>query len=143
LIQEWFGTKSVTAQLLYLGSENEFKATAFHEKCDKLGPTLTVARSAMGLVFGGFTSKPWSTVYDYVPDNHSFLFSMDKRTKLVPNPSYTCYSTYHNPSYLPTFGGGHDLNFKDSCNTNEGNYSNLGCYYVIPDSSIAYCTPEA
>ena len=46
--------------LLYRATENSFETSAFHEKCDNKGPTLTIARcQENGTVFGGFTSISW------------------------------------------------------------------------------------
>ena len=45
--------------LKYRGSDNYFSAQAFHQKCDNVGPTITVVKSEFGEIFGGYTSKPW------------------------------------------------------------------------------------
>jgi len=49
--------------LIYRASEDSFEASAFHEKCDDKGPTLTIARcKENGTVFGGFTTISWEAL---------------------------------------------------------------------------------
>lgn len=71
-------------ELLYRGTEHGFTAESFHKRCDDQIPTttLTFVKSDMGLVFGGFTSVPWSSDHyrDY-PDESAFIFSVTHRTK--------------------------------------------------------------
>ena len=45
-------------RLLFQASRDGFAASAFHSKCDKKGPTVTVVKSGAN-IFGGFTEKPW------------------------------------------------------------------------------------
>ena len=51
------------------------------------------------------------------------------------------YDIYCNPSYGPTFGGGHDIYVSSNANTTNGSYSNLGHSYKHPQ--YAYRTNEA
>ena len=51
-----------SGSLLYRASEDSFEASAFHEKCDDKGPTLTIARNSLnGTIFGGFTPISWKS----------------------------------------------------------------------------------
>ena len=51
------------------------------------------------------------------------------------------YEAYHNPSYLSTFGAGHDLIIYNDCNVNSSSYSNLGSTYE--SNGYAYESTEA
>ena len=64
-----------------------------------------------------------SSNFDFsTPDkNINFLFSLDTRL-LYKNTSGT-YHTYHNGSYGPTFGGGHDLYIANECLNNTSSHS--------------------
>ena len=46
--------------LLYRASRDGFNASAFHERCDNIGPTVTVVKSGSN-VFGGFTERAWAS----------------------------------------------------------------------------------
>jgi hypothetical protein len=66
--------------LIYRASEDSFEASAFHEKCDDKGPTLTIARcKENGTVFGGFTTISWEALENgkVVEGNgESFIFTI-------------------------------------------------------------------
>ncbi|XP_060776875.1 interferon-induced protein 44-like [Neoarius graeffei] len=65
----------VKLSLLFKASVHGFNATAFHQKCDHQGPTVTVAYNNSGYIFGGYTSKDYTQTYQYIADNNAFLFS--------------------------------------------------------------------
>ena len=46
-------------KLLYRASEHNFKAAAFHQKCDNIPNTVTLVKTQFGKVFGGFTPLTW------------------------------------------------------------------------------------
>ena len=46
--------------LLYRASRDGFNASAFHERCDNIGPTVTVVKSRSN-VFRGFTERAWES----------------------------------------------------------------------------------
>ena len=52
------------------------------------------------------------------------------------------YATYGTAGNHATFGGGHDLNLCDNCNTINSSYSSLGHTYQ-PPAGISYSTTEA
>ncbi|ETO34253.1 hypothetical protein RFI_02841 [Reticulomyxa filosa] len=54
--------KQSKMELLYRGSMHVFEANAFHNKCDRQGPTLTIVQTTHNYVFGGYTSlQLWSS----------------------------------------------------------------------------------
>ncbi|XP_067085663.1 interferon-induced protein 44-like [Osmerus mordax] len=75
---------NVQLSLLYKASYHGKQAAAFHQKCDRKGPTLTVGYSK-GHIFGGYTSKDFDQTGQYVHDDKAFLFSF-KRGQIVKYP---------------------------------------------------------
>uniref|UniRef100_A0A673JWI2 TLDc domain-containing protein n=1 Tax=Sinocyclocheilus rhinocerous TaxID=307959 RepID=A0A673JWI2_9TELE len=47
---------NVELTLLFKASVHGYKASAFHQRCDRRGPTLLVAYNRSGYIFGGYTS---------------------------------------------------------------------------------------
>ena len=71
--------------LTYRGSRDGFTNKQFHSKVDGKGPcNFVFIQSEMGLVFGGYTSKPFYTPQnngEFTADEHAFIFSISKKTK--------------------------------------------------------------
>ena len=76
-----------SGSLLYRASEDSFEASAFHEKCDDKGPTLTIARcKENGTIFGGFTNISWKAleIGKVVEGNgESFIFTIKNNKDFV------------------------------------------------------------
>ncbi len=53
-IYEWSGYKHM--DLLFRGTRDGMTNTAFHNKCDNQGPTITLIKNQNGYIFGGFAS---------------------------------------------------------------------------------------
>ncbi|KAF2072805.1 hypothetical protein CYY_005879 [Polysphondylium violaceum] len=119
ILNDWIdNTKQLDFELLYRGSENEFKASAFHNKCDGKGATITIVQSSDGNIFGGYNSQSWNGKNVYYGDNKCFLFTLVnkhniKPTKYLPNPK-TSYFVSSHPLRASTFGSGYDLCIKES-----------------------------
>ena len=123
-------------KLIYRASVDSFSSYKFHQKCDNKGETITIVRSTMNHVFGGYTSIPWSTrSNNYVNDNNAFIFLLRSTRGNAP-VKWTCKNpsnaVYHHSSYGPTFGGGFDFYLCDNCNTVNSSYANLGNSYNGP-----------
>ena len=43
------------------------------------------------------------------------------------------FAIYRDPSYGPTFGGGHDIYIPDNANQNANSYANFGTSYSLPN----------
>ena len=101
---------------IFRASEHNFRAAAFHEKCDNKRDTLTLVRTEFGKTIGGYSHYPWDSSGGWLSDEgmRAFLFSLDRKEKYVPNSGY--YLIFRHNSCGPTFGGGHDLCLRDSCN---------------------------
>ncbi|XP_026054640.1 interferon-induced protein 44-like [Carassius auratus] len=61
--------------LLYKGSVHGYQASAFHQRCDRQGPTLLVAYNRSGYIFGGYTSVDYAQSGQPIRDDQAFLFS--------------------------------------------------------------------
>ena len=61
-------------ELLYRGSQDGWKTSDFHAKCDDKGATITVIRSSDGFIFGGFADKSWKSSDKYCKSDKAFLF---------------------------------------------------------------------
>ncbi|XP_057181027.1 interferon-induced protein 44-like [Triplophysa rosa] len=64
--------------LLYKASVHGYDASAFHQCCDRQGPTLLVAYNNSGYVFGGYTSVDYTQSGGYITDDKAFLFNVPK-----------------------------------------------------------------
>ena len=82
LLSVWLNIPKIQTDLLYRGSRDGFTSAKFHELCDDQGATLTIVKSEMGFVFGGFSSVSWIPNGQYYPDDKAFLFSLVFQTKL-------------------------------------------------------------
>jgi hypothetical protein len=63
---------------LYRASRDGFFASSFHSKCDNINPTLTLIRSHLDGVFGGYTNALWNHCC-YRTDTTAYLFSLRRR----------------------------------------------------------------
>ncbi|XP_026861271.2 interferon-induced protein 44-like [Electrophorus electricus] len=70
----------VELNLLYKASVHGYAGQAFHQRCDRQGPTVVVAYSYSGYVFGGYTSKDYAQTGQYIDDEKAFLFSLQDPT---------------------------------------------------------------
>lgn len=77
---------------LYRASIHDWTCKAFHEKCDNIGPTITLFTSQSGKRFGGFTRKKWDSVSEEKEDDKAFLFSIDQQKAFpVQNSKYAIF----------------------------------------------------
>lgn len=110
-MNKWIGgNKKYT--LLYKATTDSCSATAFHNKCDNKGPTVTILYNVHNSVFGGYTSVSWRSAAAYHNDAYAFLFRLYQNGNRIPIKmpfrGNNTYSIYDEASYGPTFGG-HDL----------------------------------
>lgn len=117
-------------KLLYRGSENDFSAKKFHDKCDgkKLYGTITIILSEYGNVFCGYTQKPWNNEEGFFwNDDKAFLtlnrcmddVSINDKCPLIfelKNQEEELFAICADDSYGPIFGGGYDIRIADKCN---------------------------
>lgn len=108
---------STEFRLLYRGSEHGFSSDAFHSRCDKISPTLTLIRTSVDdYIFGGYTEAEWDRDLDgYKIDYHAYLFSLvnkyDDPQKLrikSGGGSYEMFAVYSSSSNGPCFGDAYE-----------------------------------
>ncbi len=110
-------------ELLYKASRDGCSATAFHQKCNTKGPTVTVFYNTSDCVFGGYTAVDWDSSGTSKTDHNAFLFKLHYKSAWKPKKYPTvngsnainCTGTYG-----PTFGGGPDLYSFNGTVTNNG-----------------------
>jgi len=104
------GSFSDAANLLYKASRDGWSPQKFHQLCDNKGATYTRAITTDGRVLGAYISVSWTSNAGFVKDTTAFLY--DGTRKYTTDSGMWgagTYAAYMNASYLPTFGGGHDM----------------------------------
>ena len=66
-------TKSSNGILLYRATRDGFTNQAFHTKCDGKENTITIIKSNLNYVFGGYASSAWNSLGYYINDPNAFL----------------------------------------------------------------------
>ncbi len=69
-------SRGSSAQLLYRASRDGWYADDFHLKCDGKGPTVVIAKSVGGHIFGGYEEKSWDSSNTWKECRQSFLFAL-------------------------------------------------------------------
>ncbi len=127
-------TKSSKINLLYRATRDGFTSQSFHSKCDGKENTITIIKSHLNYVFGGYASSAWHSSGRYINDQNAILFSL-RRAGVSFKDKFTVKVAKHalcgNSSYGPTFGHW-DIYICNQSNTNFGNYSNFGSSYNLP-----------
>jgi hypothetical protein len=131
-IKEWIGPTCRTLKLLFSAKMHGYTAKEFHKRCDGIAPNLVIARNSFGKIVGAYSILPWQSSpneYQYTadPSKKCFLFSitLDKKYNLVSSEYAICNSMNHGPKY----GGGHDFEIVNNCNTTQNQYYNVGYSY--------------
>uniref|UniRef100_A0A672T2T1 TLDc domain-containing protein n=1 Tax=Sinocyclocheilus grahami TaxID=75366 RepID=A0A672T2T1_SINGR len=112
---------NVELALLYKASVHGYQASAFHQRCDRQGPTLLVAYNHSDYVFGGYTSVDYAQSGQYITDKEAFLFSVQDEVPLCikvnsgsharlddaggPNFGQQLYFCYNNQPVIYNQGG--------------------------------------
>ena len=114
---------------LFRASENAFKASAFHQKCDHKEDTLVLIRTELGKNIGGYTHYPWDSASGWLNDSErrAFIFSLDMGEKFVPQRDNSLI--YRDSTYGPIFGTGNDIGIFDDCNNSNSSFVNFPNIY--------------
>lgn len=91
-----------------------YAASQFHTNCDNRGATFFVAKTAAGVLFGGYTAVAWKSGSSgdckWHNDASAFLFSLTNNFKHEQTgPYYENNSTYDCGDSGPVFGAGFDF----------------------------------
>lgn len=130
-------------KLLYRASRDGFNSKDFHRTCDGVPYTLAVIKVASsGNIFGGFTSRYWTSEKRSIKDSHAFIFSLvneeerpfrvwcpDKLNAVGSNPYMGPYTSFGGSISQYKMG----IYIRTSSNVNEKNSSDFGSSYKHPD----------
>ena len=117
-------------ELIFRVSRDGGLGRDFHDKCDGISNTLTFIKSdKFNRVFGGFTSKPWISLFGDTKDDEAFIYSVsDQKIFPIETPDKAMYTTGNT---LTNFGC--DIIIASLCNENYDSYSWFGTAYKLPD----------
>ena len=144
LIHQWLNEDGSDGdlKLIYRASRDNFSNEAFHNKCDKSGPTLIVLKTEQDHVLGGYTNTPWQSSGIYLAANgglmkanKAFLFALQgfgitSPIKMTLKDA-DGYAIHGNKDYGPIFGNNNfcDMFIKEACvtlkNANNSSYDNI------------------
>ena len=99
--------------LIYRATEDGDRAEDFHNKCDKIGPNVTLIKTKKGCIFGGFTFKNWEHLSRDIDinkpnlgsasrDSRAFGFSVSNQ-KIYNNEKPNEFAIWCNRNFGPTF----------------------------------------
>ena len=102
-------------ELLFKASDHNFCTTKFHALCDGKGATITIFKSNHGNIYGGYTSKSWSSsnLTGMVEDSNAFLFVIRSEEEPAQNECPMIFKVrksdvycaiFHSDFVGPTFG---------------------------------------
>lgn len=130
-------------ELKYRASRDGFKTSDFHNKCDGFSNTLTIIKSTLGCVFGGFAEKAWSSNGERITDRNSFIYSLVNKENrpfkvMCSNGGYKAIRCFSHIG--PSFGGddhcGGDIVINTNSNINKDSYTSFGYSYAHPDYRV-------
>ena len=112
--------------LLFKASDHNFCNRKFHALCDNKGATITIIKTNHGNIFGGYTSKSWSTPksnHAWSKDQNAFLFLIKSEDESIQNEcpiilkikkNRADHAVLHKGDLGPTFGA--DIIIRSECN---------------------------
>ncbi|TNV79380.1 hypothetical protein FGO68_gene1790 [Halteria grandinella] len=126
--------------LLYRGSEQGISPLSFHQHCDKKGATLTLVKSDLGKVFGGYTQVSWRSESrpKAVKDNKAFVFSLTHKQRYALK-HFNGPAVVHSKDFMAVFGR---ETLRDIfLQRNDGrmannNTSDFGANYILPKEMV-------
>ena len=102
-------SKHCTGDLLFRATRDGFAPATFHQKCDGKGPTVVIAKSAGGHIFGGYTEAAWDSSSGWKHCHNSFLFRLSGPGGVGPSQHLIFQNLgngiWCNSNYGPAFGG--------------------------------------
>jgi hypothetical protein len=121
-------------RLLYRGSRDGYRATAFHNHCDGRPNTVTLISSTNDCIFGGYTPIAWTSRGGYIsdPSLSSFVFTIKNPHNLRPQifkQQQVRQAIGDYGDHGPVFAGTCDLVVADHYQSANRNWSNLGGVY--------------
>ena len=77
-LRELYPNNDISYNLVYRATEDGDKASDFHQRCDKIGPNITLVKTRNGYIFGGFTMKNWEHLKRDINENKPNLGSASR-----------------------------------------------------------------
>lgn len=104
--------ENILFKLIYRATRDGDSSKMFHEKCDNIGPNITVVKTGNGYRFGGYTRNNWEHLKEDIKkdpeigsskeDINAFCFSLDLN-KIYKNCKYNEGVIFCCNNYGPTF----------------------------------------
>ena len=102
---------------IYQATVDGWDPKDFHSACDQRGATLTIMKDTNNNIFGGYTTRKWSSHTKfgvYESDPGAYLFSLkstvlEKCEKFPINSPSGHYAIFGGPAYSVYFGAGGDI----------------------------------
>ncbi|XP_028403844.1 uncharacterized protein LOC114526442 [Dendronephthya gigantea] len=138
-LKQWFSFNKLTC--CWRTSLDGWDSRVFHTRCDNRGKTITLVKVG-NYIFGGYSTYQWGGSNGaWRSSSSNYIFSLRNKDNLSPFRSAVYRNThlaiYTNPTYGPTFGGGHDLYIARNANKNRNSYTHFGNTYR-PPSGYSY-----
>ena len=112
-IKEIYPKSDIDFNLVYRATEDGNKSLDFHNKCDKIGPNITIIKNKNGSIFGGFTVKNWEHLNRDINVNKPNLGSASRDPKafgfcvnlqkIYKNKRPNEFAIWCNRNFGPTF----------------------------------------
>ena len=128
-------------------------ATKFHEKCDNIGPNLSIIKTKENIIFGGFTMNNWSENSFFTKkDDLAFVFKL--QNKKIYNIKKGENSIYCNKGNLINFHnakGGYSTLYvinnclskrSNTCCKNDSSYQNFTIDYELNNGNQFFIVSE-
>jgi hypothetical protein len=133
LFKKWlpkeYANKKV--KLIYSGKKDGYTASAFHQKVNGKGATISVMKSkTYNKVFGGFLDKDWGSSNSTIQSDKVFLFSITNKEKYTANGNNqygVANAANGGMSYGPVFGAGNDVYVSTNMQT-QPCYANMSTF---------------
>ncbi|XP_049337993.1 interferon-induced protein 44-like isoform X4 [Astyanax mexicanus] len=116
--------------LLFKASVHGYTADAFHRRCDRQGPTVTVAYNNSYFIFGAYTSKDYAQTGQNIADDKAFVFSFNERE--MKKKPLRVVSTEAQRSFVDANTGPNFVSLLFLHNNTATVYSNPGTYNFDP-----------
>ena len=116
--------KYFDTEFLFRASEHDFKASKFHEICDKQGPTIVLYHNEHDHIFGGYAPQSWNSSLSglggdgRITDPTAFLWMIRPYAKVFrfkQAHSSGFGAMWNSHSDGPKFGKGSDVWVTDAC----------------------------
>ena len=128
-LYEWSGNRKMRLQLLYRGPRDGTTLHQVNSKINDKGPTFVFIKSEFGLVFGCFTSIPWTKPnHDTIwySDKTAYIFSLSHKTRHLQYQKFDQVIEHWNEGFIFMVGKGDDFAIRDNFDNKTNNYTLFG-----------------